>query len=280
MNRPSDLALLAWQIEALYRVDSAGRLLAVNEPGPEAEQPPAPRFFLGRTTQGNLWRFRHDLPADLTAALDERCRQEPVTADLTQPPQQAEAIRTLLHDHAPIASEYQGPAFWIPEATTHAAPATVIRLARENQHLLATTLPELLSWSWLQVRSPALATVVDGQAVAICFCARLTDHVAEAGVETAPACPSTAPGGPITPPRPWRANWAWRCMGRIGRSTDKQNLPIWANLCFSRRLAQIGRFSKYSVSSTASTVAPSDRACAPPASPRCSRPRGAGWKER
>jgi RimJ/RimL family protein N-acetyltransferase len=188
MNRPSDLALLAWQIEALYRVDSAGRLLAVNEPGPEAEQPPAPRFFLGRTTQGNLWRFRHDLPADLTAALDERCRQEPVTADLTQPPQQAEAIRTLLHDHAPIASEYQGPAFWIPEATTHAAPATVIRLARENQHLLATTLPELLSWSWLQVRSPALATVVDGQAVAICFCARLTDHVAEAGVETAPAC--------------------------------------------------------------------------------------------
>jgi GNAT superfamily N-acetyltransferase len=192
MNQPDDLALLALQIEALYRSDQAGGLLTINEPGPEADQPDAPRFFLGRTRQGNLWRFRHDLPADLTQALDELCRAEPVAADLTLPPQQAEAIRTLLRNHAPIESEYQGPAFWIPETasaeTAAASPqATVVRLTAENQHLLTTTLPEMLPWPWLQVRSPALAAVVDDQAVAICFCARLTDHVAEAGVETAPA---------------------------------------------------------------------------------------------
>ena len=54
----SDLELVRIQVQTLFTQDERGRLLAINEPGGE----PAPRFFLGRTTQGNVQPFRYDLP--------------------------------------------------------------------------------------------------------------------------------------------------------------------------------------------------------------------------
>ena len=45
-------------VEALSVHDDGSRMMAVNEPGGRL----APRFFLGRTLAGNLWRFRTDVP--------------------------------------------------------------------------------------------------------------------------------------------------------------------------------------------------------------------------
>ena len=63
----NDLELLDLQIETLFVQNEAKRLLYVNEP----ERPEAPRFFLGRTNQGYLCRFRDDLPEELCQELAE-----------------------------------------------------------------------------------------------------------------------------------------------------------------------------------------------------------------
>jgi hypothetical protein len=46
---------MALQLDVLFESDADGRLLRWRSPGSEAEAPP--RFFLGRTLHGQLWRF-------------------------------------------------------------------------------------------------------------------------------------------------------------------------------------------------------------------------------
>ena len=62
----------------------------------------APRFFLGRTSDGNRWRFRDDLADDLVARLNAVCEQEPVATDLRDPPYHDARYREILATHAPI----------------------------------------------------------------------------------------------------------------------------------------------------------------------------------
>ena len=63
MNEPDPEAnareMMRIQAEALFTHDLNGRLSRVNEPNGAR----APRFFLGRTAQGRVWRFRDDLGA-------------------------------------------------------------------------------------------------------------------------------------------------------------------------------------------------------------------------
>lgn len=66
----SDRELMAAHALALFTHDDGARLLTVNEPSGGA---PAPRLFLGRTRQGNLWRFRSDLPDVLVRELEALC---------------------------------------------------------------------------------------------------------------------------------------------------------------------------------------------------------------
>ena len=176
----TDLDLITLQINTLFHTDTAGRLLSVNEFG----EPPAPRFFLGRTKQGNIWRFRHDLPAALVAELDALCRAEPIAQDLTSPPQQYAAIKALLQTYAPLQNEYRGPCWWIPEGNQ--PQANVVLIDQTNFQLLETTFP------WVQreeayATGPVATTLDQGQGVAICFCSRYPGEATEAGVETRPA---------------------------------------------------------------------------------------------
>lgn len=181
MPDQSNLHLMALQIDTLFRCDAAGRLLCVNEMG----EPLAPRFFMGRTVQGNLWRFRHDLPADVVEALDHLCRAEPVAVDLTQPPRQETAIKRVLQQHAPLGEEYRGPAYWIPDGIP--APPNVVLINPENGELLRRSFPWLLPVPKDNGMSPIAATVVDDHAVAVCFCSRIPGRATEAGLETVAA---------------------------------------------------------------------------------------------
>ena len=167
------------QTETLYRCNADGRLRCDNEPG----DPIAPRFFLGRTPGGNLWRLRHDLPDDLVQALDRLCRAEPVRADLAPPPQSYDAIRAALAAHAPLASEYRGPAYRAP-TDIPLLPGAVLVTQASIQVLEPWFVDLLPEWN---ARQPVAAVIEQGIAVAVCFCARITDHAAEAGVETIPA---------------------------------------------------------------------------------------------
>ncbi len=185
MHLTSD-QLIDIQISALFVTDAEGRLRYIREPGyEESELDPAPRFFMGRTLQGNAWRFRHDLPDPVVHALDQVCRNEPIAVNLTDPPQQAATIRAVLNEYTPITEEERGPAYWIPDGVHAAADAVLISQA--NAHLLEAHFPwTLTSRSNFKTR-PLVATVVQGKAVSICFCARITAVAAEAGVETVDA---------------------------------------------------------------------------------------------
>src|SRR5262245_36363216 len=107
----TDLQLMQIQVDALYRCDADGRLRCVNEPG----EPLAPRFFMGRTSQGNLWRFRHDLPDQVAQQLEQLCASEPVVGDFPSAPRNYAAIRAALQEHAPVGAEYRGPAYRVPD---------------------------------------------------------------------------------------------------------------------------------------------------------------------
>src|SRR4051812_42160448 len=107
-----DLHLLELQVEALFTHDSDGRIRAINEPGGG----PAPRFFLGRTRQGNLWRVRHDLPEATAQRLGELAAAEPVQDDLRAEPRSLAAIVEALGDSQADPAVYAGPAFRFPAA--------------------------------------------------------------------------------------------------------------------------------------------------------------------
>jgi RimJ/RimL family protein N-acetyltransferase len=164
------------QAEALYRYDTAGRMLCVNEP----EEPPAGRFFMGRTAAGNVWRFRHDLPGALVRQLEALCAAEPAGADLRARPGIYDAVRAALEAHAPIADEYRGPAYFFPAAPRPAEGCALIDAG--NQALLLSHFPDE---RYPPEAGPTAIVIADGVAVARCFCARLSARVAEAGLETA-----------------------------------------------------------------------------------------------
>jgi RimJ/RimL family protein N-acetyltransferase len=165
-------------VEALYRhVDS--RMQSINQ----WQGGVAPRFFLGRTAEGNLPRFGTDLPDELARKLEELCLKEPSSRELAPEPVHLPQYLSLLGSHAPIDRIWTGPAYWFSKHVTLLGPATVIR--EENADLLRGGLE-----SWLPDvphRRPFLAIVEDGRAVSVCASVRITQAAHEAGVETLPS---------------------------------------------------------------------------------------------
>lgn len=179
----SRIELINLQATALFTHDAQGRLRHVREPGyAEAELYPAPRFFMGRTAQGNIWRFRYDLPLELVEQLEELCRHEPITSDFAELPKQAAPIHAVLNKQQPVTTEVRGPAYWIPDGLSLAGDTVLISEANK------TLLEAHFSWAITSPSNfrvgPIVAAVVDETAVSICHCARITADVAEAGVET------------------------------------------------------------------------------------------------
>jgi hypothetical protein len=175
MTAYTGLDLLRMQIDALYTHDAKGRLLSINE---HNAFDPAPRFFLGCTAHGNLWRIRYDIPADLAAELERLAAAEPLLAD-GEPPRYRDQYADLLKQHAPVSAIEAGPAYILPDLD----PSTsAVIITPQNANVLEANYPYTLST--LKERSPVTVMVADGVAVAACYCARITSQVAEAGVHT------------------------------------------------------------------------------------------------
>jgi RimJ/RimL family protein N-acetyltransferase len=190
-NQP--LQLLELQIAALFITDSQGRLRYNQEPGyQEAELDLAPRVFMGRTQAGNIWRFRFDLPQSLVQELVELCRAEPPLdlEQLGEPPQTSARIRAMLQTHAPITQEWHGPAYFISEKSNSISSSSskrIVQIREENASVLQANFSWKLKRASGNQSGPCVAAVEEGQAVSICYCARLTREAAEAGVETVAA---------------------------------------------------------------------------------------------
>lgn len=166
-------------LDTLFTRDASGRLLRVNEPdGKEA-----PRFFLGRTREGNEWGFRADVPGNLVEALEAACREEVPGPMLTAPPYGAKRYEALLAPSAPIRQRWAGPAYWFARALP--VPAGPIPITQANADLLR---PHLEEWyPDALFRQPALMVLDEGRAVSLCCSVRQSELAHEAGVETAEA---------------------------------------------------------------------------------------------
>jgi RimJ/RimL family protein N-acetyltransferase len=176
---PDDLELMRIQVEALFTHDPRGRMVRVNEP----EGKEAPRFFLGRTAKGKVWRFRHDIDDEVAHELESACRREAQGDDFAAPPHGATPYEQLLARSAPVQRRWTGPAYRFPDELP--ASSGTVAITRDNIDVLR---PHLEDWLGdIVFRQPAIALLVDGRAVSVCCSVRISPVADEAGVDTAKA---------------------------------------------------------------------------------------------
>jgi len=223
----TDLELMDVEIDALFTHDLAGRIVANNEP--DGDPDPAPRFFLGRTREGNSWRWRHDVPEVTARELNALAAAEPVPDDLAAPPRHLAAMLDVLRMDGPPTIGHHGPAYRFPAKIGTAGLPGVTRITRDTLHLLHRMIPDLtrLDRDFDHVE-PWLALVVEGAAVATCYSCRLSSRTAGARVDTLEAYRGRGYAPAVV------AAWARavRASGRIpGYGTSWDNLASQAVAC-------------------------------------------------
>lgn len=217
--------LMRLHIEALFTHDADGDLVAVNAP----DGAPAPQFFLGRTADGALCRFRRDVGADVRAELEAAAEHDVRAGVALESPVNASRYEGILARSAPVQRTWTGPAFCFPQEL----PAAVgtIRVTEGNAQLLRPLLEEWVPDA--RLRQPMVALTVGGQAAAVCCSVRQTSLAHEAGVETAPSHRGRGYAGHVV--TAWAR--AVRAMARVPLySTSWQNE---ASRAVARKLALI-----------------------------------------
>jgi hypothetical protein len=164
-------------VHACYVHDDEGRLVRANEPAGED----APRFWLGRTKEGAVWRFGTDFPSDLVEEFARLAESEPPVSDSPSAPRHQASYETLLAEcgrPVPVAS---GPTYWLRSRPT--IESTAIEVTFAQSALLHDTLDDWIPD--LQFRRPFFVSVAANRAVAVCASVRIGEGADEAGVETA-----------------------------------------------------------------------------------------------
>ncbi len=137
-----------------------------------------PRLFLGRTDEGNLWRFGVHLPEATCEELASLGEDEPLT--LIGRPKYESTYIQILSALSPVERTWFGPAYWFPRG---AAPtAGPVLMNEENSHFLQCGLE-----AWLPDvphHQPFAVMIENRRAVSVCASVRITPAAHEAGVET------------------------------------------------------------------------------------------------
>lgn len=172
------LELMEMQAQALFTYDGNKNIREVND----MYHGPAPRFFLGRTLEGDVLRFRFDLPHEIAKRLADLIAAEPAHEMLQMDPILLEKIKGILREHQEIQKILEGPAYKLPRPTV--LPDDVVKITEDNIYLLKNSfdymLMELPNWE------PCFVKFMEGNAVSICFSSRIAQASHEAGVETRP----------------------------------------------------------------------------------------------
>jgi RimJ/RimL family protein N-acetyltransferase len=161
-------------VQALYVHDDQSRLISINDWNGGL----VPRFFLGRTDQGSIWRFRSDIPHEICEELTTLCKTEPYR--LSGPPIHEHEYQRILSRLGPVDHLWNGPAYWFSQTPTVVNTTTAIKA--HNAFLLEQGLKDWIPD--IPHQQPMSAIIVDDKAVAICASVRITDAAHEAGVET------------------------------------------------------------------------------------------------
>lgn len=173
--------LMELHIRALFTHDADSRILFVNEP--DNTQLKAPRLFLGRTQNGNVWGFRADLPADIVQELNLLCRNEPpLGANVDEQPRFVEKYTQILEKHAPVEEISAGPAYCFDKSVS--SSGNLVGVTEKNAEVLQNGFDKLIEE--LPAWQPFVAFIEDNRAVSVCRSVRITPEAHEAGVETLP----------------------------------------------------------------------------------------------
>lgn len=167
------------QTETLFVHDNNGKMTFVNDPTEPATRL-APRFFLGITTSGFVYRFRHDLPLLLTTQLEELIQSKQPPNNLKKTTIDTADIEDLLNTHKPIERIWNGPTYYFPKPLS--VSPNVVRADKNNAHLFNATFPEMIVE--LDDIQPCMAYVVEGNAVSVCQTVRRSSRADEAGLDT------------------------------------------------------------------------------------------------
>ena len=223
-------------LRCLHHHDARGRIVRQRQRGGVR----APRFHLGRTRFGSLWRFRDDLDAECVRALARLAGREPPLpespAGEPPPPERLGAFRSRLGP----AVEWRGPAYRFPEAIPE--PPTGGYELREigpgDEGLLEGALAD---WaSELADRAPCIAAMRDGRALSICASSRPLhvpgsprSPVAEAGVETDAAARGRGLATAVV------AHWALAVRARGGEPMYSTSWENRASRSVARKLSLV-----------------------------------------
>lgn len=228
---------MALHVAALFVHDENGRLLRPNQP---SEEQLPPRFFLGRTAHGNLWRFAAGLAHERIIELARLAGAERSSRALVEGPERLEPIRRCLERNAPIETTYHGPAFRFPELSALPEPGdTVISITPDRAELLERHFPKFLPA--VPDGGPYFGAIEDGAAVAICHSATGPGPAVEAGVETAPGWRRRGLGARVVVSwaravsaagrLPLYSTW-WGNAGSCGLARRLELIPFGADLHF------------------------------------------------
>src|SRR5689334_2342569 len=163
-------------IEALFTHDANGDMVRVNEPNGA----PAPRFFLGRTAEGVVIRFRHDVDRAMRREIEAACEKQLAQPRPLDMPTDPLPYQQILDRAGPVERTWLGSAFCIPPAVQPTQPTVVV--TSENADLLRP-----LFEAWLPdvgSSQPLIALTIDDRAVSVCCSGRRTRPAHEAAVET------------------------------------------------------------------------------------------------
>lgn len=200
-------------LETLFLLDDH-RIVSTREPDPS----PGPDFVLIRRADSCAWAIGSGLGDEHARELTSLALDEPPTSDFRQPPRHLKEYMEIVR-----GDFHAGPAFEFPDPMPFVEEAVLIEDVEQLRGSFNGWTAEELPG-----RSPIIAIVEDGAPISICFCARISDLAAEAGVETAPEFRGRGYAGLAT--AAWAA--AIQASGRIPiYSTSWSNAPSLAVAC-------------------------------------------------
>ncbi|WP_144505899.1 GNAT family N-acetyltransferase [Bacillus mycoides] len=167
--RLSELELIAIQAEVLFVHNQVGKMICVNEQG----NPKAPRFFLGRTREGNIKRYHYNLDSEMISKIEKLILECSNHIEIAK-------IIKVLNDERTVENIWMGSAYMFPNNSNKLTRA--IQITEKNKELMRENFSNLIEQ--MEWRKPYFAIVKNEKVVSICCSARSTPIAAEASVET------------------------------------------------------------------------------------------------
>jgi hypothetical protein len=187
----NDLGLLRIDLETLFALSTAGRILRESPP----DNSDGPRLFLAGCAGGNLLAVRHDIDGETAQRAGALAAAEPPWFDPEIRPACLEALIALASRETLARAATPALIYRLPSGMAYAADATIVRsdqvegvallerLARDGmpRHLIAAGFVGVADF-W----APWCGALVGAEIAALAFAARLGERGAEVGVFTFP----------------------------------------------------------------------------------------------